>query len=403
MASRKKHHSNPRRVITIILAVLIVLGILDICRERIDRTLPAIQPQQLAIQTASTPLTNLTWPSTGQAAIGADDYGVMSTSGAETPVPTASVAKLITALAVLKMHPIASATQGTVITMNQNDVALYNSYAAEGGSVAAVNQGEQITEYQMLEGMLLPSANNMADSLAVWAFGSLPAYDSYANKMVMSMGLTQTHIGTDASGYLPDTTSTARDLVLLGEAVTNNSVLMSVVDQRSATLPVAGVVNNVNWLLGTDGINGLKTGNSNQDPGVYLFSAPYTIATGKQVTIVGAVMMGQTLQKAMDSAVPLLTSMQQSFHYSTALVTGQAVGQYAVPWSNSVTAVTTQPLRLLTWQNRLLTRPSSSLNTIYSDQPKGSVVGTVNSGTTTSNVVLSAPIPKPSFWWRLIH
>lgn len=403
MARRKTRHTNPHHVITAILAIFIVLGILDICRERLDRPLPAIEPQQLAIQTASSPMTKLTWPTTGQAAIGIEGHGVLSANGTEAPVPTASVAKLVTALAVLKLHPIAPGSQGSVITLNQNDVSLYDTYAAEGGSVAAVSEGEQITEYQMLEGMLLPSANNMADSLAVWAFGSLPAYDSYANKMVASMGLTQTHIGTDASGFLPDTTSTAKDLVLLGEAVTNNAVLMSVVDQRSATIPVAGTINNVDWLIGTDGINGIKTGNSNQDPGVYLFSAPYSVVSGQEVTIVGAVMMGQTLQKAMDSAVPLLTSMQQAIHYSTSLVPGQAVGQYNVPWSGSVTAVTAQAVQSLSWQDTLLTHPAVNLNTIYSNQAKGSQVGTVKFGNSSSSIILSAQIPKPSLWWRLTH
>ena len=38
--------------------------------------------------------------------------------------------------------------------------------------MASVAAGEQISQYQALQAMLIPSANNVADSLARWAFGS---------------------------------------------------------------------------------------------------------------------------------------------------------------------------------------------------------------------------------------
>ena len=99
--------------------------------------------------------------------------------------------------------------QGPTITLSASDVALYNAYVAQQGSVVPVAAGEQISQYQMLQAIMLPSANNMADSLAIWAFGSLDAYATYANNYVARLGLSATHIGSDASGFAPNTISSA--------------------------------------------------------------------------------------------------------------------------------------------------------------------------------------------------
>ncbi len=52
--------------------------------------------------------------------------------------------------------------------MTEADADLYRDYADRGGSAVAVGAGQQLSECEMLVGMLLPSANNLADTLAVW-------------------------------------------------------------------------------------------------------------------------------------------------------------------------------------------------------------------------------------------
>lgn len=392
-------------IVTAVALIGVICG--SVAVNRLNRPLAALRPQTVyaAPATLGKP-SALAWPGFGQAAIGIAGHGVLAVSGAQTPAPTASSAKLITALAVLRVKPIAPGTQGATLTLSQRDVDFYNTYAAEDGSVAAVNAGEQITEYQVLEGMLLPSANNLADSLAVWAFGSLGAYSSYANHMVSQLQLTQTHVGNDASGFNPSTTSTAADLVRIGELAEANPVLAGIASMSSASIPVAGTIHNVNWLLGTDGISGIKTGNSNEDRGVFVFAAPYTVAGQAKITIIGAVMKAPALNQAMDSAVPLLKSAQRSLSYSTALAAGQAVGQYDIPWAGKVTAVTTEPVQALTWQGKPLGKPAVTLRNITAPKPKSFVVGTVSYGPGlggSSQVKLVQPVNRPSDRWRLFH
>jgi len=123
----------------------------------------------------------LEWPNQGSAAIGAQGFGLLSSHGSQQPKPTASIAKLITVLSVLDKKPLHKGEQGPTITLTGKDVELFNHYFAIGGSYVKVEAGEKISQYQALEAVLLPSANNMADTLAVWAFGSMDTYHAYAN------------------------------------------------------------------------------------------------------------------------------------------------------------------------------------------------------------------------------
>src|SRR5207245_1841316 len=118
----------------------------------------------------------ITWPAYGQAGIGAAGYGLLSVAGAQTAAPIASVAKVMTALAVLSQKPLELNQQGPTITITEEDVASYENYVTQGGSVVRVDSGEQISEYQALQAMLIPSANNMAFTLSRWAFGSTDNY-----------------------------------------------------------------------------------------------------------------------------------------------------------------------------------------------------------------------------------
>lgn len=403
---KKSSKKIVRPLVGVFLIVVLLVGIGgQLLVMRLHVPLPPLQPRPIYTVAPATTKTAITWPSLGQAAVGAVGYGVLDSNGAQLPVPTASIAKLITTVAVLKVKPIAAGQTGPTLTMTQADVDLYNSYVARDGSVVAVAVGEQLTEYQALQAMLLPSANNIADSLAIWAFGSLDAYASYANQLLSSDGLGHTHVGSDASGFSPTTTSTANDLVKLGEIAIAIPVIADITSQPSADLPLAGTVHNVNWLLGTSGINGLKTGNSDQAGGTYLFSSSYTVAGKQKVTIVGAVLGAPTLWQAMNGALPLLITTQQAFGYTTALTTGQAVAVYSPAWSRSITAVAVKPVQALAWQGNVLSQPIVKLSTVAAPAAMGTIVGAVSFGSASdsSPVVLSQPIPKPSLWWRLPH
>jgi len=366
----------------------------------------ALTPHVLQTAHSTAAGTDLDWPAHGEAAVGAVGYGVLATHGAQQALPTASVAKTMLALSVLKKHPLSIGQQGPTLTITQTDVDSYNAYVSEDGSVTRVTLGEQITEYQALEALLLPSADNMADTLARWSYGSISAYSDVANNMAASLDMNATHFGTiDASGLSPTTTSTAHDLVLLGMAAIKNPIIAQIVAKSYATIPVAGTVYNYNWLLGSDGINGIKTGNSDQAGGVFLASAKKTFTNGQSITIITVVMdPSATLNQALTESESLITSTESGFTTTTLVHAGQVMGTYHVPWDGTVNAVASESIDVVTWHGQDIT-PNISLNSLDTPVAKGTQVGTVTfpNGFGKTSIIISNSIAAPSWRWRLLH
>jgi D-alanyl-D-alanine carboxypeptidase (penicillin-binding protein 5/6) len=151
-----------------------------------------------------------------------------------------------------------------------------------------VAAGEQLSERQALQALLLPSANNIAAVLARWDAGSVARFAARMNATARSLGMTRTRY-TDPSGYDDATVSTAADQVRVVDRAMGLPVFASIVATASATLPVAGTVRNTNALLGHDGFVGVKTGSTDAAGSCFAFRAIRWIS-GKRTTITGVVL-----------------------------------------------------------------------------------------------------------------
>lgn len=386
-----------KKLILPLIAVLAAFGIFQYVRP-----VPPVSPVTQIASVPKTQAINLPWPSAGQAAIGASGYGVLASHNTNAPVPVASIAKIITALALLKQKPIATGTQGATITLDATDVQIYNDYFTKDGSVAQVTAGEQLTEVQALQTMLIPSANNMADSLARWAFGSVDAYVTYANQMIKTMGLKNTQVG-DASGFGDNTTSTADDLVKLGIAALNNPSIAQVVSQSSAQVPVAGTVKNVNWLLGQNGVVGIKTGNTDKAGGCYLFASQRNISS-HNIKLVGAVLSQPDLTSAISAAPPLIQASDSGFQQITVVHNSQVFGEYHSAWGSAAQAKSGKELALFVWKGadiKIVNEPETLNAPAKAGNEAGTVTVQSSQQTARSPIILSRDIPSPSFWWRI--
>ncbi len=353
----------------------------------------------LPVAAAAEPV-QLQWPTIGQAAIAADGYDLLATHGGSDPIPTASIAKVITALCVLQKYPLSVGQTGPTLTFSKQDAALYQYQLAHNGSSVPVYEGDQMTEYDALQAMLIPSANNIADSLATWAFGSLDDYAMYANTFVLQHGLVKTHIGVDASGFDPSTTSSAADLAELGLIARSNPVLMSIVGKKSAYISGVGTVTNYNTALGVGGIDGLKTGNNDQDKGALLFTANLTVA-GKTIAVSGAVMGQLSLQGAISASVALVQSIGANFESYTYVQKGQIIGTATTAWGRGVPIRAESAAQLLRWKGDAITTEKTIHHTTASKPASigalDVVAGPVQSSVT---VGLDASATGPNYWWR---
>src|SRR5258708_9978050 len=143
----------------------------------------------------------------------------------------------MTALVILKDKPLAKGDPGPTITITDTDVQSYNADVADKESVVRVQAGEQISQLQLLQGMLIPSANNFSEPLARWDAGSVEAFVAKMNDRAAALHLTHTKF-VHTSGANPGTVSTPTHLMLLVMIAMNQAVLPQVVDIGSGDLPV---------------------------------------------------------------------------------------------------------------------------------------------------------------------
>src|SRR6266487_3329999 len=152
------------------------------------------------------------WPAHGQAAFVQTGQSQIQAGPNQHAAPIASVAKVMTAYLVLRDHPLRLGQDGPTITLTDADVADTDRRRGQQESVVSVAAGEQLTERQALQALLLPSANNIAAVLARWDAGSADRFVARMNATARSVGMTHTRC-TDPSGYDDATVSTAADQV----------------------------------------------------------------------------------------------------------------------------------------------------------------------------------------------
>ncbi|HVD89960.1 MAG TPA: hypothetical protein VNB91_13785 [Jatrophihabitantaceae bacterium] len=228
------------------------------------------------------------WPAQGQAAFVQTGRSQVQAGPNQHAAPIASVAKVMTAYLVLRDHPLRLGEDGPTITLTDADVADTERRRGRRESVVSIAAGEQLTERQALQALLLPSANNIAAVLARWDAGSTDRFVAQMNATARSLGMPHTRY-TDPSGYDDATVSTAADQVRIVNRAMRLPVFASIVATPSATLPVAGTVHNTNTLLWHNGFVGVKTGSDDAAGGCFAFRAIRWI-DGKRTTITGVVL-----------------------------------------------------------------------------------------------------------------
>ncbi len=302
-----------------------------------------IAPREV-VTGATTPLP---WPTAGEAAVGIPALGYEAQSAAEKPVPVASLTKIMTALIVLRDHPISPTQTGPSLTMTAQDVADFFSDTAGDGSGVPVASGEVLTERQLLEGLLVHSANNLANTLARWDAGSVPAFVEKMNTVAAAMGLVDTHF-VDDSGYDPGSQSTAADILRLASSAILDPTFSSLVAMPSATLPVAGTVSTFTPLLGQDDVVGVKSGFTGAAGGCDAMLAVRQV--DGQPLLVLAVVTGQqgadVLGTAGSSALHLVDAVTGDVHPLAVVRAGEPLGRATVR-TGSVPAVARRSVTVL--------------------------------------------------------
>jgi serine-type D-Ala-D-Ala carboxypeptidase (penicillin-binding protein 5/6) len=397
-------------VISIVLAA-VVLRVITV-------TVPGVGLRVALASTARLPgsAPQPAWPPAGQAALAVPGIGSLGSAGGDTPRPTASLAKVMTAYLTLRQYPLSGASGGFTLTVTAAEAQTEAEDAKQDESVVPVRAGEQLDEQQLLEALLIPSGDNIAVMLAQHDAGSAQQFVVEMNRTAHALGMDRT-LYTDPSGFDPATVSDAADQLRLFERAMGFAVFRRIVSMSSVTLPVAGTMQNYDPLI-AEGYDG-KTGSDSEAEGCLAFFKYLTVG-GRRLTMVGVV-LGQgegtttsvILGAAAAAAERLVDSVAPAIQVRTVLPARTVVLVARSADGHRVPAVTAAPLRVIGWggiPEALLTRRGSrSLGAgLRAQQRVGMVtlagaLPTAVGGATKTAVRTSRALAAPGIFWRLGH
>ncbi|WP_370075868.1 D-alanyl-D-alanine carboxypeptidase [Streptacidiphilus sp. MAP12-16] len=340
-------------LLCLVLAILAVVQVL--------RPLPKVNLRLTADSTyaftGSTPA--LAWPASGQATAEVPGLGTLGHSGSDNPVPIASVTKVMTAHLVLKDHPLSTGEPGPTITVDHQAAQEYTTGLAGGESVMKVTEGEQISEYQALQMLLIPSANNIARLLGRWDAGSDAAFVTKMQAEATALGMSKSTY-TDPSGLDGTTRSTANDQLKLAGTVMQDPVFREIVSTPSFTPPGNALTYNNNNLLGKNGVIGIKTGSSSAALGCLMWAAQQQIG-GTTQTIVGVVLSqpaskstGGWLPSVLINSQKVVVSAEGTLQAHTVAKKGDVVGYVDDGLGGRTPVVASKDVTVVGWSGLLV-------------------------------------------------
>jgi serine-type D-Ala-D-Ala carboxypeptidase (penicillin-binding protein 5/6) len=280
--------------------------------------------------------------------------------------PIASTTKLMTALLTLER---ASLTD--VFT-----VAPYSPVAGE--SLMGLRNGERLTVADLLRGLLIVSANDAAETLAVDIAGSKRRFVALMNRRAQQLGLRDTHYANPVGLDEPGNYSSAADLVKLTLVLRQRAFFRATTDRATATVRSGSrsirLVNRNDLLASVPYVNGVKTGHTNRAGYVLVGSA-----TRAGVTLVSAVLGDSSEAQRNADSLALLNYGLSRYHRVQPVTKGRVLAGAALKFRDEkvglVAARTVS--RVARRSERIRTSVVGAPAEIEGPLPAGARVGTI--------------------------
>ncbi len=364
----------------------------------LDAVAPTVEAVQLEV--AAAPAAQLSWPQTGSAAVGIEGMSsVASTTGADG---IASITKVVSTLMVLDKLPLKPGEQGPSFEFGMNDAREFWSYRRGNQSSLDVPVGGSLTEYQMLQGILLGSANNYIDRLSDEIWGSDRAFAEASEKWLADHGIEGVRL-VSPSGFDERNVATPEALVEIGELAMRHPVFAEIVGTRTAEIPGVGTVTNTNRMLEDPGVVGIKTGTLEH---WNILTAKDVVVDDTTVRVVVAVLGQDSNGDRLAVTRQLLAETEKALaEQPTTVEKGTVVGRVTTEWGEEAEIVTDADAEVVLWNGAAATTGAEF--DLDGETEAGAEVGTLTAkgpvDTAQTSVSLDEQIDPPSIWWRLTH
>lgn len=407
-SSRRRSRRRRGRVLGVLIPLLILVLLAGgYVSATLLWPLDAVRPElsTVAIEPASAPLTTSAWPAAGSAAVGVGGLGVGGDDAILASTPDAdqiaSITKVITALLVLEKMPLAVGEQGPDFAFTAEDQAEYLRFIMNNESALDVPVDGVLTQYQLLEGMLLGSASNYAERLVnnLWESDALFAHDAFAwltahdvpgISIIEPTGISMANLASPAA------------LIPLAERALENPVIAEIVAKQSVVLPGAGEVENTNPLMSDPGVLGIKTGSLD---GYNLLSAKDVKVGDTTVRLYAAVLGQPDSETRATASRALYAQLEQELQIQPSVTAETVTARVETPWGTTSDIVTTADAEVVLWNGG-----SGDVSTTFSldehrdaDDVVGSLTVTGPLDAETVDLRLTDDLGEPTTTWRLTH
>lgn len=123
--------------------------------------------------------------------------------------------------------------------LDDKAIAIYEAIMSvpSGYSIGSIQVGEELTIEQLLEVLLVHSANDAANVLGEHVGGSIESFSNIMNTKAIEIGCTNSHFVNPSGKHDDNHYTTARDLALIMEYCMKNETFRRISGMRSCTLP----------------------------------------------------------------------------------------------------------------------------------------------------------------------
>lgn len=252
-----KRYDSDLQLILFPLILVVILFTMVVFSEQLNKTVPAqaLDPIENNTQMHPYPFVQAVQePSVSAKAaiiVDRDSQVMLFSKNPQLRFSMASTTKIMTALTGLDYYGLSD-----VLTIKRSYVA---------GSGLSLYPGQQFHFIDLLYAMLLPSANDAAQAVADNYPGGAQAFVNRMNEKAKSLHLINTHYA-DPTGLEDDGDyTTVIDMARLASYASTNPTFAEVTATKYRTISTVSFgqqypLNNLNQLLGVDGVNGIKTG-----------------------------------------------------------------------------------------------------------------------------------------------
>lgn len=281
-----------------------------------------------------------------------DTGAILAQKNADTPLPMASLTKMMTSYILEQRLLDGTISEDTPIKISENawcrGVSTQSCmYAELGSDVAAID---------ILRSIIIQSGNDASKAIAEHLAGSEQAFSIIMNEQAQKLGMSQTNFVNATGMPAVNHRSSAKDLAILSKAIIQDSKQYYPIYSEKQFTYNNITQQNRNTLLTDPSVDGLKTGHTNE--------AGFSLAVSslKDDMRLIAIVLGAKSQKARaDEAAQLLDFGFGHFTTKTLFESNQEIARAPILFGKSIDVLTKMgaPLKVLvakTEQDKVQTR-----------------------------------------------